>query len=685
MGLVALDGVGQRFFAKPEAAPDQRRAPGAVDAHRARQALQLSAFALANFLLFKFILSLAFLNSARAELEELFTLVFSVVAVALVLFTAYGIGQAAWRDLQRRRVTSDVPFALALLLGAVPVAAGLAGLPAGGAGESLLLLLFLVTLDRHIAHSFHAEMESLACGDPRSGQPPVRLVRAADALSADKTRQLELNLEAPPQQERDCAAGELRPGDIYRLTVNSVVPCDAVIRSGSCDVLERKGGAWGRARIRSAGMRLHAGSTVRTGEVLCEALQSAEDSEINLFLDELGKNREAAAEEWRARFGDGSMFNLLVLFLAVTAGFYWHGRGVAVSFVAATSASVLLVGGLARVVPLCALQRRGLFGFCLIKGIFVRSFTALRGLSAVKTLVLECNPDDPPGQVQVVSYELLDARIDEQSMASTLLAFFGRAEGPVHAAITDFLRARLGDCTLYEVADLRIFPGRGMSGRVHDCELIIGSEIFLVERGVHIQASDAQKNLKSESDTLYVALCGEIVAQLVTASCFTEDGRVLRETLSGLGVEVFLSGSGAAAGSLAPLAERTAIPSLGPEQLERLEREAPAAAYLHPKAEPSAWRKRVSAVMSVFHEVAWDLKGADLTLLNRDLSLVTSLFRLSRKVKRVQQENLICAAVLALLLAVLSVAGLASPVSVALSVLLGCCFLWLNTWRGMAE
>jgi hypothetical protein len=68
------------------------------------------------------------------------------------------------------------------------------------------------------------------------------------------------------------------------------------------------------------------------------------------------------------------------------------------------------------------------------------------------------------------------------------------------------------------VLDLREYPGRGICGTIHGVELSIGSEDFLVERGIMVQPTDSGVEHEHGEPLLMVAIDDDVVARFWISS-----------------------------------------------------------------------------------------------------------------------------------------------------------------------
>jgi hypothetical protein len=111
--------------------------------------------------------------------------------------------------------------------------------------------------------------------------------------------------------------------------------------------------------------------------------------------------------------------------------------------------------------------------------------------------------------------ELLDDRIGEPEICGTLLSLLGRAESTTLSSAAQYCRSRASDLTPERVLDMHEYEGKGVCGLVRGIDITIGTEEFLVERGIVFQPSDvlASPSSPTPSGVLFIAIGDGVIGR----------------------------------------------------------------------------------------------------------------------------------------------------------------------------
>ncbi len=633
---------------------------------RSRRNLRVALYAILAVIFFKFAMGLV----ASPVLKVIALVTLLGFSILLLAFLATDLFCCVCSSLRRKRLPVELCTFAVLFLVCVPLVSGLMNEIFDSSSttlslvplETFLTLLFIIAFERQMRVSFRREMEVAAMADPAVTQGKIRKITIEVPEMDNEKKQFQLNLGEGQEKVFEVDASELKVGDLFRLSKGNTVPCEAVIRSGSCQVTERVPLGWGDPKARIAGTRLQAGSEIAFGDVLCEVLQEYRDSVYQQLLGDLRKNQDA---DNTSNYYTSIIF-AFVMVAAYGAAFYWQGRGESLAFICNIVAAILLVTILAANFSLFALQRRAVFGAAFIKGVFLNSFSAFEKLAKLKKLIIDYDERNSLGQESVVKFELVDTRIDEATLAKILFSFFGRSDSETNVAIATYLRDRFDVGTGFELTDFHAEGDRGFYAKVQGAEFSIGNEVFLVERGVHIQSSEVTGAMYDNSEQVYVALEREIIARIEVAPKLYGDGKRLVKELAKQKIAVELYGEHVSNA----IVERTGMmvspkgnPSDAVSQQE--------AYYLRAKTEPKTWRERGGVVMSAFNPLTWDLHATDMTFLGNNLSSISSLVKSSHRWSFIQKLNVCLTFVLTFALLVSATLSITTPIITAAIAVVG--------------
>jgi cation transport ATPase len=329
----------------------------------------------------------------------------------------------------------------------------------------------------------------------------TRLWAEADSLSS-----------LVPGYPRDVKA--IADGEMFTITPGVVVPTDGRVRSGTCAVLERYLSPDTHFRVKDETDVVFAGSYVLSGEASVQALTSSYDSCL--------KRMEQAVlpglrwvEDSLKRDHDHIVTPLVyvLLFCFVSSGIFWDERGAAGSTILLASGSILLISLLAQLGEALYAKRSRIVRSWAQRGFLINSAKAWTEMYNVRSLVVDPSRLAPSTACHVRELNLLDDRLSEQSLCACIGSIVGRAEDPALLTIGDFCQRVGGALETDRVVDLREYEGRGICGTVKGIEFSIGSEDFLLDRGIQMQPTDT---LIEESDTdriVLVAIGDDVLAR----------------------------------------------------------------------------------------------------------------------------------------------------------------------------
>jgi hypothetical protein len=303
---------------------------------------------------------------------------------------------------------------------------------------------------------------------------------------------------------------ELRPGQ--------VVPADLRIEAGAVGVFERYLSPLEIFRVKSEGEVLFAGSRVISGEASGRAVTSSADACL-VRLEQLIAARVASVERavrgGDARWAVGAAWALAGG--AVLAALVQQHLGSPLAAVVGAAAVVLFAGAVGGLIRL-----RRAFGCVLARawarsGYVVTDPAKLSLLARVSKVVIDPSGVESESFCRVRALELLDDRVSRAQLCSTLAALLGRCDDPVLVMSGDFcerVAGAAGGARSHErVVELHEYPGRGVCGVVHGVEFSVGSEDFIVDRGIMLQPSELV-HPESDERVVLVAIGSEVIARL---------------------------------------------------------------------------------------------------------------------------------------------------------------------------
>lgn len=309
--------------------------------------------------------------------------------------------------------------------------------------------------------------------------------------------------------------GSSRLGEVIECSPGDVISVDGRIQRGCIAIDERRFSPVGAFRIREEEEIVFAGSTVLAGSASIVALSSQEDSALRQLQDALTplvQESQGALEEEDVKSSRWS--SLSILFLSVAAGIFWNERSTGLSQALLAGGTVALFGSVCMVGGLLYGLRRELVQKWAARGYIFGTSGACKHLAAIRSVEIDPSRCGEGSFLRAESLDILDDRLSQGALCEFLCALLGRAEDPILAAAGDYCRKNVVTPSVERVVDLREYEGRGICGAIHGVELSIGTEDFLVERGIMVQPSDGRLSPEVDTKLVLVAIDDDVIARI---------------------------------------------------------------------------------------------------------------------------------------------------------------------------
>lgn len=332
----------------------------------------------------------------------------------------------------------------------------------------------------------------------------------------------------------------LKSGDRFSVKAGLELAVDSRIESGSVGIDETLFSTVPTFKIKDEEDVIPAGSTVLTGLGEVIALSDADGSSAGQLERAFGSQIRESAQGLLTEDSSASRWTTLVLFFgAVFAAIFWSERSVSLIEPLMACGFVLLQGCVLQISQYLYLRRRVLVDEALRQGLVLRGPQVCRQLSLVDAVEVDASRIAAGLLPRVVDFKIVDDRLEREAFCNFIVSLLGRAEDPYLVAFGEYLRHQIGTISTERVLDLREYPEKGICGTIHGVELSVGTEAFLVERGIMVQPSDLESEYEEASSTIYVAIDDDIVAHADFRSdqedvvpleepCTTRDGVVVR-------------------------------------------------------------------------------------------------------------------------------------------------------------
>ncbi|WP_299694011.1 heavy metal translocating P-type ATPase [uncultured Tateyamaria sp.] len=606
--------------------------------------LAVAGFAAMNVML----LSVAVWSGATDATRDMFHWISAAIALPAVAFCGQPFFAGAWRALSARRLSMDVPIALAILL-------------------ALGTSLWETALSGHHAY-FDAAIT--LCFFLLAGRYLEFRTRAAARSAAEELTALEV-----PRATRivggvplDVPVAELSVGDVILVRVGGRIPVDGRVREGAAE-LDRSMLTGETIPVPAAvGSVVAAGETVVSGPLTIEATAVGRDTALHRLADLV-----AVAEAGRARYTPladraAALYAPGVHILAALAWagwMLWTGDMRVALNIAAAVLIITCPCALGLAVPAVTTAASGAL---FRRGVLIKSATALERLAEVDTVLFDKTGTLTEGVPQVLNWEAVPK--DARQVALAL------ARGSVHP-LSVAISAQGGDAA--QVDGIREVPGYGTEG---------------LWRGVRVRLG--RSGWAGPEDAGDASLCTWVdmgVGQ-VSRIRFADNLRPgVRDTVealraAGLDVEMMSGDRAAAVAATAQAAgiDRAHAGCLPADKVARIEAlQAQGRRVLMVGDGLNDTGALAAADVSLSPASALDAArvASDMVLLGTQFDALPEVLRCAGAARRRITENFRIATIYNVIAVPLAVAGLATPLIAALAMSASSITVSLNAMRGI--
>jgi len=283
-------------------------------------------------------------------------------------------------------------------------------------------------------------------------------------------------------------------------------------------------------------------------------------------------------------------------------------------------------------------------------GVLVKHAAALEMLDRVDVLVIDKTGTLTEGRPRVASISTIEGVVSETKLLRLAGALEQASQHPLAVAIVT--RAIEQGMALAEVENFQTVPGRGVAGTVEKRHVLLGTEEFLIEHGVHTDVFAHQANeLRHQGQTvIFLAVDGQLAGFVSVSDAVKPTTFEALRMLQAEGVRIVMAtGDNAltahAVGDTLGLNEVRA--GVLPEEKQRIVAGLQAEGRVVAMAgdgindAPALTEAAVGIAMGTGADIA--VESADITLVKGDLRGIARARRLSRSTLRNIRQNLFLA------------------------------------------
>lgn len=356
-----------------------------------------------------------------------------------------------------------------------------------------IVAVFISLLDRLYWRKF-SEFTSFRLSDQ------ITKVRLIDVFATK-------SLENANPFERIIDICEIKIGDMFSVKAGELIACDAVVMDGSAYVLESKYSAVKWPRLKNIGDEVFAGSRLVEGQLSCKVKLKLEDSLISFIEEKAISNLEPRA------FSYTQLISKINLISIIVCCFFAYGLYLTQSLYAAMTlaCTILVAASLSKFLFLFDqmpfLAATTLFN----KAILLKDNKILKTIANIKNFIFDY-PNVSMAEKEI-RLEVLDQRVDHQAILRIIASLHSKADQEIDRDIVAFALSKLKNKLPLQVNDFHAYPGLGISGIIQKVDISIGTEDFLIQRGVMIQPTDLEG--VGQDQIYYIASADELIAKLV--------------------------------------------------------------------------------------------------------------------------------------------------------------------------
>ncbi|MCP1999101.1 heavy metal translocating P-type ATPase [Nitrobacter winogradskyi] len=341
--------------------------------------------------------------------------------------------------------------------------------------------------------------------------------------------------------DHDVALDEVAVGDRLRVRPGEKVAVDGLIVEGRSSLDESMVTGESMPVVREAGSKVVAGTINRSGSFIMRAEKIGRDTLLSRIVQMVAQAQRSRAPIQRLADRVAGWFVPAVIAAAVVAFAVWAfvGPEPRLAFGLVAAVSVLIIAcpcalGLATPMSIMVGVGRGAQA-----GVLIKNAEALERMEKVDTLVVDKTGTLTEGQPKVVAVEAAQG-VGKDDLLRLAASVERSSEHPLADAIVAAARER--GLALDEVQEFDAPAGKGVTGKVAEKAVLVGSAAFLESRNVAVQGMAAlADDLRNDGATVVnVAIDGKLAGLLAIADPVKASTPAALKALAGDGIRVIM-------------------------------------------------------------------------------------------------------------------------------------------------
>ena len=628
--------------------------------------LGVCGFALGNIMLLSVGLWVSNEETMGVATRDFMHWVSALIAIPTILFSGRPFFGSAFSALRRGRTNMDVPISIALSL-----ATGMSLYETVQSGEyiyfdSAVMLMFFLLVGRYLDFNTRRTVKQDA------GELMQGMNKFATVLDGAKTSRI--------------LTRDLKADMIVLVTAGERVPVDGIVIEGQSDAdVSLITGETIPVEVRVADY-LYTGSVNLSAPIKIRVCKAGEDSLLSDIIRLMEQAQQGQAKYVRIADRAARLYTPVVHVLAICAFILWWGiLGSAWQDALIISVSVLIITcpcALGLAVPVVQVLASGIL---FRRGIMVKSGDALEKLSAIDTVIL-----DKTGTL-TTGHAVLKGVYDPEIMrlAASL------ASHSKHPLSVTLAEAR--DMDLFEIKDIRDYPGQGIEGVFEGKRIRIGSRVWCGDDNAGGMAHDQNASHQNAPDhngadhngpELWFSGEGYKSVQFRFSDPVRGDAAQIVQALKQAGLDVILL-SGDRMQAVSDAAAQAGIDKFVGEcspvgkhdYLRRLQSEGRKVLMAGDGLNDAAILSAADISMAPGTAIDLAQNTADIVFMGQNLSPVLNVYKVARKTQKLVRQNFLLAVFYNIIAVPLAFSGVVTPMIAAISMSGSSLVVILNSLR----
>lgn len=584
--------------------------------------------------------------------------VFGIIALLLMLYSMLAMGGYLPKPLKNPLVIGTSELVLALILigyGIDIIYHGIKNLFRGAPTMDSLVALGVIFSfsysmwalvnvylgSQHYVHSLYFE----ACGIVIYF---IKLGRFLDNLAKDKTKGAIKDLvtitpayallKVDGKLEK-VKLDQIKKGDILGLTAGEKVAVDGTITKGSCHVDESFITGESMPVKKQVGDKIVAGSISYDGYIEYEAEHIGKDSTISKIVDLVANASSTKMPIAKVSDRVSAIFIPIImsialicfaLYMIITKNFEKSIITAVTILVVACPCALGLGTPVAVMVSVGSLAKNGLL---------IKNSSAIEYMSKVDTIVFDKTGTLTNGKLKID--KVFEANISKDELMEIVCSVEEKSNHPLAVPFKNYLKEN--NLKPFEIEDYSELSGLGISGKINNKNVLVGSKKLLEQNGISVPDND-QNECASE---IYVALDNTYVGLILVSDTIRQEAKQTIEKLNNLNIKtILLSGDNERVAKM--VSEKLGIleyhasvsPSDKAEFIKKLKAEGKHVAMVGDgiNDSPSLALADVGISLSGSSDIA--VNSADIIIVSDGLERIVSLVYKSKQTLKVIKQNL---------------------------------------------